>query len=63
LPQISEAAVFGNGLHISTLQPDETEPAIKDTLAAHHIALGSMERVTPSLEDAFISLVQRAGEA
>jgi len=63
LPQVSEAAVFGDGLHISTLQPEETEPAIKDTLAAHHIALGSMERVTPSLEDAFISLVQRAGEA
>jgi ABC-2 type transport system ATP-binding protein len=63
LPQVTEAAVFGSGLHISTLQPDETEPAIKDTLAAHHIALGSMERVTPSLEDAFISLVQRAGEA
>jgi ABC-2 type transport system ATP-binding protein len=62
LPQVSEAAVFGDGLHISTLQPEETEPAIKDTLAAHHIALGSIERVTPSLEDAFISLVQRAGE-
>jgi ABC-2 type transport system ATP-binding protein len=63
LPQVTEAAVFGSGLHISTLQPDETEPAIKDALAAHHIALRSMERVTPSLEDAFISLVQRAGEA
>jgi ABC-2 type transport system ATP-binding protein len=63
LPQVSEAAVFGNGLHISTLQPDATEPAIKDTLAAHHIALASIERVTPSLEDAFISLVQQAGEA
>jgi ABC-2 type transport system ATP-binding protein len=62
LPQVSEAAVFGNGLHVSTLQPDETEPAIKDTLAAHHIALGNIERVNPSLEDAFISLVQRAGE-
>jgi ABC-2 type transport system ATP-binding protein len=63
LPQVSEAAIFGNGLHISTFRPDETEPAIKDALAAHHIAVGSIERVPPSLEDAFISLVQRAGEA
>jgi ABC-2 type transport system ATP-binding protein len=63
LPQVTEAAVFGSGLHISTLQPDETEPAIKEALAAHHISLGNIERVTPSLEDAFISLVQRAGEA
>jgi ABC-2 type transport system ATP-binding protein len=63
LPHVAEAAVFGNGLHISTLQPDETEPAVTDILAAHHIGLAGIERVTPSLEDAFISLVQQAGEA
>jgi len=63
LPQVSEAAVFGNGLHISTLHPEATGPAIQDTLAAHNIAMSSLERVPPSLEDAFISLVQRAGEA
>jgi ABC-2 type transport system ATP-binding protein len=63
LPQVSEAAVFGNGLHISTLHPEATGPAIKDTLAAHDIAMSSLEPVPPSLEDAFISLVQRAGEA
>jgi ABC-2 type transport system ATP-binding protein len=63
LPQVSEAAVFGNGLHVSTRHPESTGPAIKDTLAAHNIAMGSLERVPPSLEDAFISLVQRAGGA
>jgi ABC-2 type transport system ATP-binding protein len=61
LPQVDEAAVFGAGLHIATTRPDESEPAIKDTLAAHHIAFDRIERVRPSLEDAFISLVQRAG--
>jgi ABC-2 type transport system ATP-binding protein len=62
LPQVDEAAVFGAGLHIATTRPDETEPTIKETLAAHRIACDRIERVRPSLEDAFISLVQRAGE-
>ena len=63
LPQVAEAAVFGDGLHMATTRPEETEPAIQDTLTAHHIAFGRIERVQPSLEDAFISLVQRAEEA
>jgi ABC-2 type transport system ATP-binding protein len=63
LPQVDEAAVFGDGLHIATTRPDETEPAISETLTAHHIAFGGIERVQPSLEDAFISLVQRADGA
>jgi ABC-2 type transport system ATP-binding protein len=61
LPQVADAAVFGDGLHIATTRPGETEPAIQATLAAHHIACGRIERVRPSLEDAFISLVQREG--
>ncbi|MFH1594785.1 MAG: ABC transporter ATP-binding protein [Pseudomonadota bacterium] len=63
LPQVAEAAVFGDGLHIATTRPQEVEPAIKEILSAHHIAFGRIEPVPPSLEDAFISLVQRAGEA
>lgn len=63
LPQVSEAAVFGAGLHIATPKPEETEPAIKETLTAHHIAFDRIERVPPSLEDAFIALIQRAEAA
>ncbi len=62
LPQVTEAAVFGDGLHIATTRPEEVEPAIQAALAAHHIAWGRIERVRPSLEDAFISLVQREGD-
>jgi ABC-2 type transport system ATP-binding protein len=63
LPQVSEAAVFGEGLHIATPRPEDTEPAIEETLTSNHIAFGGIERVPPSLEDAFISLVQRANGA
>jgi ABC-2 type transport system ATP-binding protein len=60
LPQVREAAVFGDGLHVATTRPEEVEPAIKATLAAHDIGLKRLEPVAPSLEDAFISLIQRA---
>jgi ABC-2 type transport system ATP-binding protein len=63
LPGISEAAVFGDGLHVATPRPEQAEPAIAAALAARHIAFDRIERVTPSLEDAFIELVQRAGGA
>jgi ABC-2 type transport system ATP-binding protein len=60
LPRVAEAAVFGDGLHVATTRPGEVEPAIREALEAQHIACGRIERVPPSLEDAFISLVQRA---
>jgi len=63
LPDIAEAAVFGTGLHVATLKADQTEAALKEALGAQHIAIQSMGRVPPSLEDAFISLTTLAGRA
>ena len=40
LPQVAEAAVFGDGLHVATTRPEEAEPAIQATLTAHQIACG-----------------------
>ncbi len=61
LPQVTEAAVFGTGLHVATLNADQTEAALKEALGAQQIAIRSLARVPPSLEDAFISLTTRAG--
>ncbi|MEW6657167.1 MAG: ABC transporter ATP-binding protein [Thermodesulfobacteriota bacterium] len=63
LPQISEAAVFGDGLHVATTQAAAAETALKEALAAEGIAIRRLGRVEPSLEDAFISLIERATEA
>jgi ABC-2 type transport system ATP-binding protein len=63
LPQVAEAAVFGDGLHVAAARPEEVEPEIEELLKEHQIALlRRIERVPPSLEDAFISVVQRAEE-
>jgi ABC-2 type transport system ATP-binding protein len=61
LPQVSEAAVFGDGLHVATTQAAEAEAAMKEAMAAQGIAIRGLGRVEPSLEDAFISLIERAG--
>jgi ABC-2 type transport system ATP-binding protein len=63
LPEIGEAAVFGDGLHVATFEPDEAEAALREALGQAGIKVQGLERITPSLEDAFISLIQRAGEA
>ncbi len=60
LPEVAEAAVFGDGLHVASARAAEVEAAIKETLAARGIAINRMQRVEPSLEDAFISLIERA---
>jgi ABC-2 type transport system ATP-binding protein len=63
LPQVSEAAVFGDGLHVATTQLKEAEAAMKEALATQGIGIRRLGRVEPSLEDAFISLIERAGNA
>ncbi|MBM4285931.1 MAG: ABC transporter ATP-binding protein [Deltaproteobacteria bacterium] len=62
LPLISDAAVFGRGLHLTAADPQAAGAALRQALAARDITLERLGRVAPTLEDAFISLIQRAGE-
>jgi ABC-2 type transport system ATP-binding protein len=62
LPQISDAAVFGAGLHVSAPEMEEAEAAMQEALAKEDIAIRRLEHIEPSLEDAFISLIQEAGD-
>jgi ABC-2 type transport system ATP-binding protein len=61
LPQVAEAAVFGDGIHVAAAHAEETKAAAEQALAAHGIVISRIQSVEPSLEDAFISLIQRAG--
>ena len=64
VPGVVEAAVFGDGLHVAVTEPEAGERDIEETLKAHNLALRRrIEPVRPSLEDAFIAVVQRAGES
>jgi ABC-2 type transport system ATP-binding protein len=62
LPQFGDVAVFGDGLHLTTAHPETAEAELREILAGHGIAVRALHRVKPNLEDAFISLIERAGE-
>ncbi len=59
LPGVVEAAVFGDGLHVAVTDQEAGERDIEATLKDHNLSLlRRIERVQPSLEDAFIAVVQ-----
>jgi ABC-2 type transport system ATP-binding protein len=57
-PAIKEVALFGNGLHVVAPDPAAAERAIRGKLADPRFALGHVERITPTLEDVFVSLIE-----
>lgn len=63
LPQVEEAAIFGAGLHLTAASLEEAEDAVQRALAARGIGIRRLHRVSPTLEDAFISLVTQAERA
>jgi len=58
----SEAAVFGDGLHIIGKEGVDSEQEIKTLFQTHHILLKRMEWIRPSLEDVFVSLIEKENE-
>ncbi|MBM4337955.1 MAG: ATP-binding cassette domain-containing protein [Deltaproteobacteria bacterium] len=59
---ISEAAVFGEGLHVIGKEGVDSEQEIKVLFQANHIHLRRMEWIRPSLEDVFVSLIEKENE-
>lgn len=58
LAEVKEVALFGRGLHIITGNASETSPLIHDHLKARGFGDSTIETITPSLEDVFVSLVE-----
>ncbi|HSB52220.1 MAG TPA: ABC transporter ATP-binding protein, partial [Dissulfurispiraceae bacterium] len=55
-----EAAVFGNLLHASAEGAEKAIPGIERTLGDSHISVKRIEKIEPSLEDVFVTLVEQA---
>lgn len=62
-PGVAEAAMFGRALHVMTSEEAVARDAIPGRLAAAGIRCLGVERIRPSLEDVFVSLVRREGGA
>jgi ABC-2 type transport system ATP-binding protein len=58
LPEVKEVALFGKGLHLVAADPGAAQPAVRAALAAGGYRLDRLERITPTLEDVFVSLIE-----
>lgn len=55
-----DAAVFGSLIHATVGSSDEAIPRIRDLLTARGVRCGSLERIPPSLEDVFVTMIAAA---
>ncbi len=58
VPGVREAAVFGRTLHLVADSATGTLPAVREAFARGGIAVRAAGRITPSLEDVFVHLVE-----
>jgi len=66
VPGVREVALYGAGLHALVGDAEAAAPALGARLAAAGFRPGRIERIAPSLEDVFVSLIEerdRAGGA
>jgi ABC-2 type transport system ATP-binding protein len=58
LPEVKEVALYGKGLHAVAPDAAAATAAIRAALAAGGFRLDRLERITPTLEDVFVSLIE-----
>lgn len=58
LPEVMEGALFGSGLHLVVADENTAIPLIREKLVSEGFAVSGMERIVPSLEDVFVSLIE-----
>jgi ABC-2 type transport system ATP-binding protein len=56
--RFSEVAVFGNALHVLAKREEDLSASVHSILAEQGIIPGRLEKIEPSLEDVFVSLVE-----
>jgi ABC-2 type transport system ATP-binding protein len=55
---VVDVAVFGGGLHVTVDEPEATIERIRGKLAAAGIEVRRLEKILPSLEDVFVSMIE-----
>jgi len=58
VPGVKDAAVFGKGLHVRTGSAED-ETKIRSELHQAGIAVRSLRRISPSIEDIFVSRIEK----
>jgi ABC-2 type transport system ATP-binding protein len=57
-PAVESVALFGNALHATVADETAARVAIPSLLAARGLPLRRMDRIEPSLEDAFVAIIE-----
>src|SRR5262249_43248785 len=60
-PGILGVALFGNALHVSAEDEGAARESISRRLTEHGLPLVRLERIEPSLEDAFVTIIEQSG--
>jgi len=55
---VRDAALFGRDIHLMTEDAEALAPRLRQALAEVGFQVGLVERITPSLEDVFVSLIE-----
>jgi hypothetical protein len=63
VPDIEKTSVFGTAVHAVLRSPAPDIDRLREDLRRAGLEVRSTEVVLPSLEDVFLDLVERAGEA
>ncbi len=63
VPGVRDAALFGRDIHLMTADAGELAPRLRQALEAAGFRLGDVARITPSLEDVFVSLIEARDRA
>src|SRR5580658_9597903 len=56
---ILDVAVFGSGLHVKVADTGAGEKLIREALAPAGISVTVLEPIQPTMEDVFVSLIER----
>ncbi|OFW08927.1 MAG: multidrug ABC transporter ATP-binding protein [Acidobacteria bacterium RIFCSPLOWO2_02_FULL_59_13] len=59
LPEIQGAALFGRGLHVVAADAESASSAISRRLTMRGYKIERIEKIAPSLEDVFVSLIRQ----
>jgi len=60
---VNESALFGNALHLVVNNADEASNSVKKRLLDNGYQIKQIERIVPSLEDVFVSLIEARDRA
>ena len=58
LPGISDVAVFGGGLHVTSANAGADMPRMREALESRGIMVSELEQILPSMEDVFVAMIE-----